>query len=287
MSGFSASWLALREPADVAARSVGVVVAVERWLEHRPVGAAIDLGGGTGANLRYLVPRLPAVRTWRLVDHDDALLDEARRSIAVWALADRRDVTLLHGSIADPTPWIGDDVSLVTASALLDLVSDGWLSALVHRATSVGAAALFALSYDGRMSFDPTDADDGLVRDLVNRHQRSDKGLGGVALGPEAAQECLRLFEATGYEVMIEASDWIVGAEMTELQLELIAGWATAAIEMAPSRAAQLRAWQARRVDAVHARSSAIAVGHQDVAAWPRPRQIAPLESSRPARASE
>ncbi len=56
---------------------------------------------------------------------------------------------------------IFDGRALVTASALLDLVSERWLRALAARCAGHGAAVLFALSYDGRIVCSPEDPDDG------------------------------------------------------------------------------------------------------------------------------
>ena len=75
---------------------------------------------------------------------------------------------------------------LVTASALLDLVSADWIDDLAGDCAAVGCAALFALNYDGRVRWCPVLALDAVVRALVNRHQRRDKGFGPAA-GPAAA----------------------------------------------------------------------------------------------------
>ena len=49
---------------------------------------------------------------------------------------------------------------LVTASALLDLVSREWLTAVCARCYTHRSAILFALSYDGRMICQPEEAED-------------------------------------------------------------------------------------------------------------------------------
>jgi len=67
---------------------------------------------------------------------------------------------------------------LVTASALLDLVSEDWLAALAARCRESGAAILFALSYDGRIRCSPEEPNDATICALVNEHQRTDKGFG-------------------------------------------------------------------------------------------------------------
>ena len=84
---------------------------------------------------------------------------------------------------------------IVTASALLDLVSKSWLLALAAHCRVEGALALFAITYNGRFACTPADAEDEVVRDLMNRHQKTDKGLGGPAAGPDAgavAEQCFR-----------------------------------------------------------------------------------------------
>ena len=75
---------------------------------------------------------------------------------------------------------------LVTASALLDLVSAVWLTALLRVAGAHGAALLFALSVDGRTTWDPADAGDAEAHRLFALHQRRDKGFDGPALGTAA-----------------------------------------------------------------------------------------------------
>ena len=85
-SGFSAAWLALREPHDAAARAAELVGllrtrssddAQRRRRRARCRATIVDLGAGSGANLRWLAPRLGGEQAWLLVDHDAALLAAA------------------------------------------------------------------------------------------------------------------------------------------------------------------------------------------------------------------
>ena len=84
MTGFSADWLALREPADRRARNSGLLAALVARLAGRREVAVIDLGCGTGSNLRACAPQLPARQEWRLVDLDPALLAAARERLDGW-----------------------------------------------------------------------------------------------------------------------------------------------------------------------------------------------------------
>jgi hypothetical protein len=283
---FSPSWLAEREPADVAARASDVSRLVQaRVPEDRPV-RVIDLGSGTGSNARYLIPHLPREQDWVLIDGDRVLLELAPSRMEGWSRANgyRFDSAGSHFSVTSPdrrcrfTTRVADlnaivkeplaAVEIVTASALLDLVSEAWLGALAARCADAGVFVLFALTYDGRMECAPEDPEDRDVRELVNRHQRSDKGF-GAALGPEAVLVVERLFAARDYDVRRSRSDWVLADDQASLQRQLIDGWAAAAIELAPARRAVIDAWRSRRLLAVDARQSRIVVGHEDVAAWP------------------
>ena len=243
MSGFSADWLTLREPADAAARSRALVSYVSRS------GRFLDLGGGTGANVRYLTPLLPSPQQWTLVDNDPQLLARVAPNVDTRCL----DLTaVVHDD------GVFDGRALVTASALLDLVSETWLAALVLRCRAAHASVLFALSYDGRIECSPAEPEDEEVRRLVNAHQTTDKGF-GPALGPDASTRAVARLSAAGYDVKQERSDWVLEPGSQALQRELIRGWAEAS---GPS----VTAWRDRRLAHVAAGRSRIVVGHVDVA---------------------
>jgi SAM-dependent methyltransferase len=257
MSGFTSGWLRLREPADAAARSATLAAAF--------AGSArriVDLATGTGANVRYLAPRFPNAQHWLAVDDDDALL-------AAFAPPAGANVSKLRLDLAhalDGLPLEGSD--LITASALLDLVSESWLRRLAERCAGVGADVLFALTYDGRIEWSPAEDGDELVRSLVNRHQLGDKGF-GPALGPRAADAAVAAFGALGYAMRTAPSDWLLGAESAALQAALIEGWHSAAVEIAPGGRDALNAWMERRRAHVAAGRSRLCVGHLDVAGKP------------------
>jgi SAM-dependent methyltransferase len=271
MSTFSADWLALREPADAAARSRASTERLGRALASRSPLRVLDLGAGTGSNLRYLAPHLPAEQQWLLVDHDARLLDTAADHLAAWVTGRHAAIHVatrtldLRAGVDEPALFAGRD--LVTASALIDLVSEEWLRALAARCAESGAIVALALTYDGRISCTPAEPEDELVRELVNRHQRTDKGF-GIATGPGAADSAEACFAAAGYDVHRAPSDWVLAPEDAELQRQLIDGWASAATEITPSHAAVIADWGTRRIAHVDRRRSRILVGHQDLVAY-------------------
>src|ERR1700752_3888106 len=70
-------WLALREPADAAARSPELAERLRRVLPSAGRHVIHDLGCGTGAMGRWLAPRLPGPQHWILHDRDAGLLELA------------------------------------------------------------------------------------------------------------------------------------------------------------------------------------------------------------------
>jgi len=264
MSGFSAAWLALREPADARARRDGSAAldSLAASCGAAGPGAAVDLGTGTGSNRRWLAPRLPAATRWTLVDADPALLALAGRDAPpehqLLQLDLARDLDQL------PFPQRG----LVTAAALLDLVSAPWLEALAGHCRRAGSAVVFALTYDGRSTCRPMDRDDQYIVSLVNQHQRRDKGF-GPALGPHAAAAAARVFAAAGYRTWRVRTDWRIDADEPALQAELLAGWADAATEQAPQSSERIAAWLERRRRHLARGRSHLTVGHEDLYGWP------------------
>jgi hypothetical protein len=270
VSGFSAEWLAAREPVDAAARCISIAgVALDALTRRRcatPCIDVIDLGAGTGANLRYVAPLIDAEQNWLLVDNDAALLAAAQRPRS---LPFPCHVQMLAVDLATQLERLPlRPGTLLTASALLDLVSEAWLRMLIQRIASAGAVAWFALTYDGRMECYPPDPEDAQVRELVNLHQLTDKGF-GAALGPGAGRITQQLLAGQGYQVHCAPSDWYVVPEDLALQQALVAGWCQAAIAIAPHRARALEGWLMRRRAHIAAARSELRVGHVDVVGYP------------------
>ncbi len=260
---FDAAWLELREDLDHRSRAVGVLAPLKRWWTARGATAVLDLGCGTGSNLRYLSPRLLGPQQWTLVDHDADLLARIR--------APHGEVTVrpVTGDLATEGLAGVRGAHLVTAAALLDLVSDAWLEGLVDACATAGCAGLFALTYDGGIEWsgagEPLDA---MVRDAVNDHQRRDKGLGS-ALGPTAAAPAERLFRERGYRTWLLPSPWRIGPRDAAVASALVAGWAAAAAEQRPDQAEAIHAWAGRRAAMVTRGDFDLVVGHLDLLALP------------------
>lgn len=294
MTGFSADWLALREPFDHAARgasaaSLDLRAAALRMRGGDPTLEVLDLACGTGANLRELAPRLGGAQRWILVDHDARLLDALPHALHAWAHSRGFALHAEHGGLRisggdwdaqvrtlcvdlalglDDVPLSG--TQLVTASALLDLVSSQWLAMLLMRALEEKAALLFALTVDGRVAWEPGVPGDADIDRLFAAHQRRDKGF-GEALGGKAVDVLTHLFAAAGCEWRVAASDWRInareGAQALAMVSAMVEGAGAAALEQDPSAGALVNEWIARRMAIVD--STRLLVGHQDVLAMP------------------
>jgi SAM-dependent methyltransferase len=305
MSDFSDQWLALRAAADSRARADQLVRRLRiKADEHLNV---LDLGCGTGANLRHLAPLLAAAgaveQHWTCADHAETLLARLAARTADWAAAQGHRFTADDGSfrirasdwhcrVQTETIDLAAGLAsvpmptgaLMTASALLDLVSAAWLDGLLARCRQAQCRLLFTLSYDGRCALEPAHADDAAVITLVNRHQRGDKGF-GPALGPAAASHAKDSCSALGYQAHTADSDWRIGPDEADFQQALVDGWYRAAREAAPESdsalAARLTAWREARAGWIDAGRSRIIVGHRDLAAA-RPEPVDAIDTATP-----
>lgn len=302
MGDFHPGWLALREPADAAARCESLLAPLAAWIGRGPrLGPLeiLDLGCGAGANPRWLAPRLDALtgvgQRWICVDRDPELLGVLPEACTRWAggrgmgvspdgpglrlgapsvdwTIETRALDLAGGLPADLIP-VG---ALTAATALLDLVSEDWLEGLVAACAGRASPLLATLIYDGRVTLSPSLPLDGPVIALVNGHQRRDKGL-GPALGPSAAPRLMALGKAQGLMIHAADSDWVLDTGTGDLQLGLIEGWAAAALEQSAISGARdgsrlsapIADWLDARRRAVEEGRSRIQVGHRDVLLLP------------------
>jgi hypothetical protein len=155
---------------------------------------------------------------------------------------------------------------LITASALLDLVSSEWLDRLMAELSRRRLPLYAALTYDGRTIAEPVEPLDAQVLASFNVHQRTDKGF-GPALGPAAAAALFRHLDDRGYESVQGRSDWVLDTNDRTIQEALFLSWSTVAEESLPASDVQL--WLARRRAHLAQGRSKLRVGHVDCFAYP------------------
>jgi hypothetical protein len=247
-----ADWLALREPADDAARSRELVARVPASGTH----VIHDLGCGTGSMGRWLAPLLRGEQRWILHDRDADLLRIAAASLPD-AETRESDITRLGpGDLAGAT--------LITGSALLDMLSGDELARLVDVCAYAGCPTLLTLSVVGQVELTPADPLDRRVQAAFNDHQRR-RGL----LGPDAVTAAVDQFRGHGAEVLVRASPWRLDRWHIKLMTEWFSGWVGAACEQDPELSAETGGYARQRLEQASAGQLSVTVDHADLLALP------------------
>jgi SAM-dependent methyltransferase len=265
----SRRWLALREPADAAARAPDLAERLERHLPATGRRVIHDLGCGTGAMGRWLAPLLPGPQHWVVHDRDPDLLEVAAADLpgpaadgaAVTVEARLSDITRLRaGDLAD--------ASLVTASALLDMLTGDELAGMVTVCAGAGCPVLLTLSVAGRVDLTPAEPVDRRVAAAFGAHQRRTTQAGRL-LGPDAVAAAVEGFGRLGNEVLVRPSPWRLGALQADLAAEWLSGWVRAACEQQVELSAEAGAYARRRLAQLADGRLAVTVDHADLLVLP------------------
>jgi hypothetical protein len=264
---YSPTWLALREGADAAARAPELLEPVRRRLAGVARPVIRDLGCGTGSMGRWLAGRLPGPQHWIMYDRDPDLLDHAAATMTgvaadgspVTVETRRRDITRL--TIEDLTGG-----SLVTASALLDLLTVEEVNGLAAACVGAACPALLTLSVVGEVDLTPGDPLDAEISAAFNAHQRRSTG-GRRLLGPDAVEAATEAFTRLGAAVLVRSSPWRLGADQAALAAAWLRGWVAAACAQRPELAAPAAAYLDRRLDAAAAGELRVLIQHGDLLA--------------------
>jgi SAM-dependent methyltransferase len=266
----SREWLVLREPADAAARALDLA---ERLGRQRPAAGGWvihDLGCGTGAMGRWLAPLLPGPQHWVAHDRDTDLLEVAAAHLpgpaadgALVTVETRpSDITRLRpGDLAGTT--------LITASALLDLLTEEELVGLISVCLGSGCPMLLTLSVVGHVELTPANCLDRRVGAAFDAHQRRVTERGRL-LGPDAVALAVEQCDRLGAEVLVRPSPWRLGVSHSDLTMEWFTGWVGAACEQEVELAAEAEPYARQRLAQAAAGELAVTVDHADLLISPR-----------------
>ncbi|MFC6017701.1 class I SAM-dependent methyltransferase [Plantactinospora solaniradicis] len=260
---YSLAWLGLREPADAQARATELLEPLRRQLAGTSRPVIHDLGCGSGSMGRWLAPRLPGPQHWIMYDHDPDLLAHAAANM-VGSAADGSPVTV-ETRRADITRLTADDLAgatLVTASALLDLLTLEEVAGLAAACVGAGSAALLTLSVLGRVELAPADPADAEIAAAFDAHQRRNNG-GRRLLGPDAVDAMTQAFGRLGVQVQVRTSPWRLGRDQAALTAQWLRGWVGAAYEQRPELADD--GYLSRRLAAAEAGELRVVVHHADL----------------------
>lgn len=257
----SRAWLALREPADATSRSDHLAQYLAARLQAPLV--VHDLGAGTGSMRRWLAPQLAGPQLWVEHDRDEDLLARDEPPTRDFDGQPVKVVTRC-GDVATLDDLRGAD--LVTASALLDVLTAEALRNLVDIVVAAGAPCLLTTSVVGRVDLQPADSLDAEIIRAFNDHQRRTTDIGAL-LGPDAVHRAADLFTGHGWTVRHESSPWQLGPDNPALLTEWLFGWVRAAREQdADLDLDGYLGWRLHQID--HGSLRAV-VHHLDLLAWP------------------
>lgn len=257
-----AGWLALREPADAAARAPELAERVRGLLAGRSGSQVHDLGSGTGSMARWLAPRIPGPQHWILYDRDPGLLARARTGLPGAVTAETR--------VRDITRLTSDDLgeaALITASALLDMFTAEEIERIAGACAGAGCPVLFTLSVTGHVELTPPDPLDPRIAEAFDAHQRRTTADGRTLLGPDAAAFTAEALRSRGLRVWERPSPWRLGPGEAALTAEWLRGWVGAAAEQDPGLAGPAGAYTARRLAEAAAGRLGVVVAHTDLLA--------------------
>ena len=290
MTGFSAQWLSLREPADHRARNIKLRQEVLQYFERTQPGLGkstdtpfriMDLGCGSGSNLRALAESFPAYQHWTLIDYDPELLRAARTTLLQWA--DRAEpekaagasnttiqinksgkhitVSFVQEDLATNIERVlSEKTDLVTAAAFFDLVSADWL---VRFCLSLSVPLYTVLTYDGIEKWLPAHPADESVLRAFHSHQITDKGF-GLSAGPGAIEIMRTQLTARGFDVRMQRSPWLLDSADQPLMQALATGSANAVAQTNMVSTTELTSWLTARMQ-----SLSCEIGHWDLFACP------------------
>jgi hypothetical protein len=267
---YAPEWLELREGPDAAARAGDLIDPLRIRLANLPGKAGLvihDLGCGTGSMGRWLAPRLDGPQHWILHDRDPYLLHFAAvASPRSAADGSRVTVETRRGDVGLLTPDALAGASLVTASALLDVLTREEIETLATACTGAGCPALLTLSVAGRVELTPSDPLDDEIADAFNAHQRR-----GGLLGPDAVTVACEAFSERGATVRLHPSAWRLGPAESALTAQWLRGWVGAAVEERPELKEPAERYLRGRLEACRAGELKVVVHHSDLLALSRP----------------
>jgi hypothetical protein len=262
-------WLAARVAADNDARAATLSTLLPQLINYLidtdapdPTVHIIDLGAGTGANQRWLAPRLPIPQRWLHLDHNP-IISRAEPLPAETVIIDA-GVEALDQLLASSHARR----QLVTCSALLDVLTTEQIKAVCQTVIDNRVPAFFSLTVTGELTMSPTDPHDRLLLSAFNDHQRR-----AGRVGPDASALTVDLLCAAEFALTTQQTPWRLTTDRGPAFLDqVLEERLAAAVVQEPALAATAASWLELRRTQLAAGLLRVELDHCDVLGLPRGR---------------
>jgi hypothetical protein len=259
-------WLAARVAADNDARAATLSTLLPQLINYLidtdapdPTVHIIDLGAGTGANQRWLAPRLPIPQRWLHLDHNP-IISRTEPLPAETVIIDA-GVEVLDQLLASSR----DRRQLVTCSALLDVLTTEQVKAVCQAVIDNRVPAFFSLTVTGELTMSPTNPHDQLLLSAFNDHQRR-----AGRLGPDASALTVDLLRAAEFAVTTQQTPWHLTADRGQAFIDqVLEERLAAAVAQEPALAATAASWMELRRAQLAAGLLRVELDHCDVLGLP------------------
>jgi SAM-dependent methyltransferase len=281
---FNSDWLNERYRFDAEARNEWLEANCVNYFAYLPKLRLLDLGSGTGSNVRYYIEAFPQDQHWTCVEHDPKLIEASRQTIAAdlrsrgyreEASGDalcfvgqghRVEIDWCEGSLLDLAQLLPlASVDLVMANAVFDLFSERQFRQLALDLHKAGTPLLFTLNY-AHMAFQPARPQDEQVIGWYDSHMLRPQSF-GQAMGPAGGKKMETILREIGYEVQLAESIWDIRPH-DQAMLGFMLGFMEGAIGELPLSEAEQQsfaAWLQESRQRVQQSSLALAVHHWDL----------------------
>ena len=207
MHEFQNKWLNLRESIDRNSRNQKILYLINNFYKNNSHIKIIDLGSGTGSNYRFLKSRLSNNQYWSFVDISYQSTSFFKNNIKYSSKIKKTNFKIVD-AINNLNKIKFNEYNLVTGSAFLDILPKKWFKKF-HRLNADTEIVYFALNYDGNFKFFPKHKDDKKIVNIFNKDQKSDKGIGELAVGPNCTSIIKKVFKTT-HKTFVLDSTWDV-----------------------------------------------------------------------------
>ena len=207
MHEFNNNWLKLRETVDKKSRNLKIIKLINKKFNNNEPISIIDLGTGAGSNFNYLKPKLKFYQNWVFTDISSNSMDYFKRNIKLSNKIIKTKFQIFD-VIKDLNKIKFKSFDIVTGSAFLDILPRRWFYKF-HKFNINTEIVLFALNYNGDFKFFPKHKYDKKIVNFFNKDQKTDKGIGNKAIGPDCSKLINNVFKKT-HNTYLMNSKWDV-----------------------------------------------------------------------------